>query len=262
MKKRQIGTLGLGLIIIICLIQCKTVQVKEMKPQLDAYFEQQEGTLSEGDKPGYSMLITKKDSIIYKRYFGSADLDKKTPITENTIFDIASLCKQFTGMAIAILEEKGEINMNDKITEYLTDLPEAMKDITIYQLVHHTSGIRDWPTLFALKGWQPEEPLTSDNIYEILKSQESLNFTPGSEFSYSNSNYNLLAKIIEVVTNTSYVSWMHANIFIPLGMENTYFMESNNVKEKAIANSYYYNGKTFLPFSNNLNAPGSSSLMS
>jgi len=262
MKKKKIGTLGLGLMVIISLIQCKSVQVKEMKPQLDIYFEQQEGTLSEGDKPGYSIIITKKDSIIYKRNFGSADLDKKTPITETTIFDIASASKQFTGMAIALLEEQGKININDKIIKYLPDLSEAMSDITVYQLVHHTSGIRDWPTLFALKGWQPEEPLTLNDIYEILKKQESLNFTPGTEYLYSNSNYNLLAKIIETVTNTTFESWIHENIFVPIGMENTYFVESNNSEENVIANSYVYNGKDYLSFSNNLSAFGSSSLMS
>jgi CubicO group peptidase (beta-lactamase class C family) len=261
-KKRQIGTLGLGLILIISLSQCKTVQVKEMKQQLDAYFEQQERTLSEGGKPGYSIIITKKDSIIYKRNFGSADLDKKTPITETTIFDIASVSKQFTGMAIALLEEQGKININDKIIKYLPDLSEAMSDITIYQLVHHTSGIRDWPTLFALKGWQPEEPLTLNDIYEILEKQETLNFIPGTEFSYSNSNYNLLAKIVEAVTDTSFESWVHDNIFVPLVMENTYFVESNNSEENVIANSYVYNIKDYLSFSNNLSALGSSSLMS
>lgn len=261
MKRKKIGTLGLGLIIIISLIQCRTVQVKEIKPQLDAYFEQQEGTLSDGDKPGYSIIITKKDSIIYKRNFGSADLDKKTPITETTIFDIASASKQFTGMAIALLEEQGKININDKIIKYLPDLPEAMSDITVYQLVHHTSGIRDWPTLFAMKGWQPEKPLSLDYIYEIIKKQESLNFTPGTEFSYSNSNYNLLAKIVEAVTDKSFESWVHDNIFVPLGMENTYFV-NNNLNENIVANSYYFDGNKYVPFANNLNAYGSSSIMS
>ena len=82
-------------------------------------------------------------------------------------------------MAIALLVEKGKIDMNDKIIKYLPDLPIVMNDIIVYQLVHHTSGIRDWPTLFALKGWQPEEALSLDDIYEMLKKQESLNFTPG-----------------------------------------------------------------------------------
>jgi len=262
MKMKKIGTLGLGLIIIISLIQCKTVQVKEVNPQLDAYFEQQEGTLGEGDKPGYSMIITKKDSIIYKRNFGLADLDKKTSITETTIFDIASTSKQFTGMVIALLEEQGKININDKVIKYLPDLSEAMNDITVYQLVHHTSGVRDWPTLLALKGWQPEKPLSLDDIYDILKKQESLNFTPGAEFSYSNSNYNLLAKIVEAVADTSFERWVHDNIFVALEMESTSFGKNNNLEENTVANSYYFDGNEYVPFANNLNAYGSSSLIS
>jgi len=261
-NKRQIGTLVLGLMIIISLVQCKTVQIIEMKPQLDAYFKQQEGTLGEGDKPGYSIIITKKDSVIYKRNFGSADLDKKTPITETTIFDIASASKQFTGMAIAILEEQGKININDKINKYLPDLSEAMSDITVYQLVHHTSGIRDWPTLFALKGWQPEKPLSLDDISDILKKQKSLNFKPGTEFSYSNSNYNLLAKIVEAVKDTSFESWVQDYIFVPLAMENTNFVNNSNLEENIVANSYYFDGNKYIPFANNLNAYGSSSIMS
>ncbi|MCK5675027.1 MAG: beta-lactamase family protein, partial [Spirochaetales bacterium] len=237
-----------------------------MKPQLNSYFEQQvykqSVDLNEDNKPGLSVIITKKDSILYKGNFGSADLDKRLPITENTIFDIASVTKQFTGMAIALLEEEGKIDLNDKIIKYLPDLPGVMNDITVYQLIHHSSGIRDWPALFALKGWQPEESLTLDDIYEMLKKQESLNFTPGTEFLYSNSNYNLLAKIVEAVTDTIFNSWTDDNIFVPLKMENTYYLENNSSTKEVIANSYVYTGNNYLPFINKLSAPGSSSLRS
>jgi CubicO group peptidase (beta-lactamase class C family) len=263
---RKIRTIVLGLIVITCLTQCKSTQEKELKPQLDSYFEQQvfnkSGDLNEKNKPGLSVVITKKDSVIYKGSFGLANLEDKSPITETTTFDIASVTKQFTGMAIALLEEKGEINMNDKIVQYLPDLPTVMKDITVYQLVHHTSGIRDWPTLFALKGWQPETALSLDDIYEMLKKQDHLNFTPGTQFSYSNSNYNLLVKIIEVVTDTTFNSWMHDYIFAPLEMNSTYFAENSNQKADDFADSYVYNGNDYLLFSNKLNAPGSSSLRS
>ena len=266
MKKKQIGTLVLALIVITSLIQCKSTQEKELKPQLDSYFEQQvynqSGALDEDNKPGLSVIITKKDSILYIGNFGSADLDKTSPITENTIFDIASVSKQFTGMAIALLEEKGEIDVNDEISKYLSDLPEVMNDITIYQLIHHSSGIRDWPVLFGLKGWQAEAPISMDDIFEMLKKQESLNFTPGTAFSYSNSNYNLLAKIVEAVKDTTFNSWMQESIFAPLGMNNTYFVENSDPKEDVMAISYVYSGHNYLPFSNNLNAPGSSSLRS
>ena len=266
MKKKQIGTLLLALIVITSLIQCKSTQEKELKPQLDSYFEQQvynqSGAINEDNKPGLSVIITKKDSILYIGNFGSANLDKALPITENTIFDIASVSKQFTGMAIALLEEKGEIDVNDKIGKYLPDLPELMNDITIDQLIHHSSGIRDWPVLFGLKGWQPEDSISMDDIFEMLKKQESLNFTPGTEFSYSNSNYNLLAKIVEVVTDTTFNSWIHDFIFVPLRMNNTFLVENNSQNTGITANSYVYSGHNYLPFSNNLNAPGSSSLRS
>jgi hypothetical protein len=113
-----------------------------------------------------------------------------------------------------------------------------------------------------LKGWQPEKPLSLDDIYEIIKKQESLNFTPGTEFSYSNSNYNLLAKIVESVTDKSFENWVHDNIFVPLLMENTYFVKNSNSEENIVANSYYFDGNKYIPFANNLNAYGSSSIMS
>ena len=265
-KTRQIGTLVLGFFLIASLIQCQPTQEKELKPQLDSYFEQQvcsqSETSNEDPKPGLSVIITKKDSILYKGNFGSTNLDDKSPITETTIFDIASASKQFTGMAIALLEEKGEIDMNDKIITYLPDLPEAMRDITVYQLVHHSSGIRDWPTLFALKGWQPEEPLSPDDIYEMLKNQNSLNFAPGTGFSYSNSNYNLLAQIVEAVTDTTFGSWMQDHVFVPLDMKSTYVDKNGNHNPDHMANSYVYYDNNYFPFSNKLNAPGSSSLRS
>lgn len=266
MKIKQIGILVLSLIVIASLIQWESSHEKELKPQLDAYFKQQvynqSDALNEDDKPGLSVIITKKDSILYIGNFGSADLDKASPISENTIFDIASVSKQFTGMAIALLEEKGEIDVDDKISKYLPDLPEIMTNITIDQLIHHSSGIRDWPMLFALKGWQPEEAISMDNILEMLNKQERLNFTPGTEFSYSNSNYNLLAKIVEIVTDTTFNSWLHDNIFVPLGMKNTYCAENSSQHEDAIAKSYVYYGQNYHPFPNKLNAPGSSSLRS
>ena len=266
MKKKQIRTLVLALFVITSFSQCNPTQEKELKPQLDSYFEQQvynqSGTLDEENKPGLSVIITKTDSVLYLGNFGSADLDKNSPISENTFFDIASVSKQFTGMAIALLEEKGEINMSDKISKYLVDLPKAMNEITIYQLVHHSSGIRDWPMLFGLKGWQPEEPLSLDDIYEMLKKQKGLNFTPGTSFSYSNSNYNLLAKLVEEVTDTTFNSWMHDFVFAPLGMNNTFFVEDNEQKVEGMATSYIYSGDNYLPFYDKLSAQGSSSLRS
>ena len=266
MKKKQIGILILVLTVISGLIQCTATQQQDIKPQLDSYIKQQVDhqsvALNKDHKPGLSVIITKKDSILYIGNLGLADLNKAMPITENTIFDLASVSKQFTGMAIAILEEKGEIDVNDKVSKYIHDLPKIMSSITIDQLIHHSSGIRDWPMLMGLKAWQAEDTISMDDIMKILKKQESLNFTPGEEFLYSNSNYNLLAKIIEVVTDTTFNSWIHDFIFVPLGMNHTSLIENNAQITDIVANSYIYSGHQYLSFSNNLNAPGSSSVRS
>jgi len=247
------------------IIQCKPSQNQELMPQIDSYFEKyvfnKDGDGS-NNTPGVSILITKNDEVLFAGQYGTADLTNKTPISESTIFDLASLTKQFTGMAIAILEENGKISESDKISKYIPDLPGLMQDITISQLVHHTSGIRDWPILFGLKGWQPEESLSLDQIYELLKNQENLNFNPGSAFSYSNSNYNLLVKIIEAVTDTTFNIWMRDSIFIPLGMHNTFFIEDGKKMVGDIATSYVHSGQDYIQFKDKLNAPGSSSLRS
>lgn len=265
MKVKSLIIIVLILFIITNLIQCKSIQEEELKPQIDSYFEKyvfnQSGDVND-NTPGVSIIITKRDDILFVGHYGTADLKNKIPLSDNTIFDLASVSKQFTGMAISLLEESGQISGSDKIIKYLPDLPKVMNEITIYQLIHHTSGIRDWPILFGMKGWQPEEQLSLDQIFEMLKKQEGLNFSPGSSFSYSNSNYNLLVKIIEEITDTTFNGWMNDNIFIPLGMNNTFFIADSYQIVNNEANSYVHSGQSYLQFSDRLNAPGSSSLRS
>ncbi len=265
MNKKYVALFVIAFYVIYGFIQCKSAP-NMLIPQLNSYLEKQvyiqSGTSGKVEQPGLSIIITKKDSVLYVGNFGVSDLDNSSLITENTVFDIASLSKQFTGMAVAILESEGKLDLSDKVVKYIPELPEVFNDITLYQLVHHSSGIRDWPILFGLKGWKPDVPLTLDNIYDLLKKQESLNFTPGTEFSYSNSNYNLLAKVIESVTATKFDTWMNDFVFTPLDMKTTYVDKNEIAKEESIAKSYYYTGESYLPFSNNLNAPGSSSIHS
>lgn len=265
MKVKNLIIIVLILFVITNLIECKSIQEEELKPQIDSYFEKyvfnQSGAVND-NTPGVSIIITKRDDILFVGHYGTADLKNKIPLSDNTIFDLASVSKQFTGMAISLLEESGQISGSDKIIKYLPDLPKVMNEITIYQLIHHTSGIRDWPILFGMKGWQPEEQLSLDQIFEMLKKQEGLNFSPGSSFSYSNSNYNLLVKIIEEITDTTFNGWMNDNIFIPLGMNNTFFIADSYQIVNNEANSYVHSGQSYLQFSDRLNAPGSSSLRS
>ena len=265
MKVKDLIIIVLILFVSTNLIQSQSIQEDELKSRIDSYFEKyvfnQSGDVND-NTPGVSIIITNRDYILFAGNYGTADLKKKIPLSDKTIFDLASVSKQFTGMAISLLEESGKISGSDKIIKYLPDLPEVMNEITIYQLIHHTSGIRDWPILFGMKGWQAEEQLSLDQIFELLKKQEGLNFSPGYAFSYSNSNYNLLAKIIEEVTDTTFNGWMNENIFIPLEMNNTFFIADSYQIVNNEANSYVYSGQSYLQFSDRLNAPGSSSLRS
>lgn len=263
-NKPFMKTKNLKIILLIFLITPSLyAQNNELKIHIDSYFGKyvfsQDGKTN---TPCVSLVITKQDEVLFMGNYGAADLDNRTSVTDRTIFDLASVSKQFTGMAISLLEQEGKISGNDKIIKYIPELPEIMNDITIDQLLHHTSGIRDWPILFGMKGWQPEEQLSLDQIFEILKKQEGLNFNPGTSFLYSNSNYNLLVKIIESVTDTTINYWMNENIFNPIGMSNTFYIEDINETIKNEAKSYYYSNQSYLQINNKLNAPGSSSLRS
>ena len=255
------------LIIPFLLIILKTTlyaQNEELNNSIDSYFEKYVFSRAGNEKnntAGVSIAITKKDEVLLIRNYGTADLKNKIPISEKTIFDLCSVSKQYTGMAISLLEKDGKISGNDKIIKYIPDLPQIMNEITINHLVHHTSGIRDWPILFGLKGWQIDEKLTLGQIIELLKKQDGLNFSPGSSFSYSNSNYNLLAEIIGRATDTTFIYWMRENIFIPMGMNNTFFIEDiQKIDNEACSYSLVENSYVEIP--DKLNAPGSSSLRS
>jgi CubicO group peptidase (beta-lactamase class C family) len=256
----------INLIIILLIFSIKPflyAQDNELKIPIDSYFKKYVSSQDrETNTPCVSIVITKQDGVLFMGNYGAANLDNRTSVTDKTIFDLASVSKQFTGMAISLLEQEGKISRNDKIIKYIPELPQIMNDITIDQLLHHTSGIRDWPVLFGLKGRQMDEQITMEQIFDLLKKQEGLNFSPGSSYLYSNSNYNLLVKIIEAVTDTTINCWMHANIFNPIGMNNTFYIEDINETIKNEAKSYAYSNQSYLQINNNLNAPGSSSLRS
>lgn len=160
-----------------------------------------------------SIIIANKDSIIYKRSGGFANIDTKAQITSSTHFPVASLTKQFTATAILLLQEKGKLSIDDKISNYV-DVPSFAQPVTIKNLLNHTSGIPDY--------WQNNIKNNKDSIHEFLFNADSLLFSPNTDYSYSNTGYFLLGQIIESVSNETYGEFLKENIFIPLGMDNTF----------------------------------------
>lgn len=168
-----------------------------------------------------SILIAHQGELVLNQGYGYANLEWKIPNAPDTKFRIADLTAQFTAMAILKLQEQGALNIQDKICLYLESCPETWQDITIYQLLTHTSGI---PSYFD---YDPNNSLTLAKIslssQEVLKLfiERPLDFPAGSNWNYSNSGYHLLGMIIENVSGQSYERYLNDNFFKPLGMKNT-----------------------------------------
>lgn len=172
--------------------------------------------------PSISVAVIENDKIIYKKAFGMASLELNVPATTKSVYRIGSLSKQITGAAIAMLIQDGKIKPTDKIINYFPELPaEVYGEITIEQMLFHTSGIRDSENMYPLMGMAYSQWYTHDMLMEMLKRQKGLSFTPGSQYEYSNSAYTLLALIVERVSGEIFCEFVKEKIFDPLGMENT-----------------------------------------
>jgi len=189
--------------------------------------------------PGGSVLVSKDGKTIFSKSYGLANIEYNIPNTNNTLFNIGSISKQFTAMGIVLLEEQNKLSFDDNIRKYIPELPNFFEIITIRHLLHHTSGLRDLHGLLGLAGWRSGDLETNDDVYKIIKNQKELNFKPNEEFLYSNTGYILLAKIIENISQLKFDQWMKQNIFQPLGMKNTYVETSLDNIVRNNATSYY-----------------------
>lgn len=234
------------------------IQPEELQQKVDSLLLETVSDIT----PGSAVLVIKDKEVILNKGYGLANLDYDIPITPNTVFDLASLAKQFAGYAIAVLAEEGVISEEDDVRTYIPELPEFGHTITISNLLHHTSGLRDWTSTLPLSGRSFEDVISMDHILRMAYQQEELNFIPGDEYRYSNTGYNLLAEIVERTTGLTFREWTDQNIFQPLGMTQTLFLDDHNEVIKNRAVGYYQVDEGFHPSSNLLTALGSSSLFS
>ncbi len=215
------------------------------------------------DSPGAALSVIRDGEIIYKRGYGIANLEYDIPIAPTTVFDIASVSKQFAGFAIATLLHEGKLSLDDDIRMHLPDVPDFGTKITIRHLVHHTSGLRDWVQALVIAGGEMDDVISFKHILKMVRRQKELNFEPGTAFLYSNTGYNLLAEIVQKITGDSFREWTDANIFKPLAMTSTHFHDDHEMIVKNRAYSYLsVKDNGFKNAVNNLTALGSSSLYS
>jgi CubicO group peptidase (beta-lactamase class C family) len=187
------------------------------------------------DSPGCAVALYKDDKIVYERGYGMADLEHDVPITPGTVFYAGSVSKQFTAFATALAIQKGVLGADDSIRTYLPELPAYANAITVRQLVHHTSGLRDFYTLLSIAGRRQDTLFDNASILRMAARQNAVNFPPGDDYLYSNTGYTLLAIIVGRAAKTTFGEFADTHIFKPLGMTASRFGDdaSRLVRDRA-----------------------------
>lgn len=174
------------------------------------------------NSPGAAIRISRGNQVLYSKGFGLSDLEHRTAITDETIFEAGSVSKQFTATAVLMLARKGKLKLDDDVRKYIPELPDYGHTITVRHLIQHTSGLRDWGSVIALSGWpRGTRVYTNELALSYIIRQKALNYTPGAEYLYSNSNYTLLTVLAERVSGMSLPDFTEEFMFKPLGMKNT-----------------------------------------
>jgi CubicO group peptidase (beta-lactamase class C family) len=205
--------------------------------------------------------VMRNGEVVHAAGYGMANLEHGVPNRPTTVFDIASVSKLFAGVAIAMLAEQGALSLHEDVRTYIPELPDFGDTIRIEHLVHHTSGLRDWPGTLQMAGWDYMDVLSFEQILNMAFHQRELNFLPGSEYAYSNTGYNLLAEIVARVTGLSFRYWTEQNVFRPLGMRSTHFHDDYTRVVLDRAESYApASDGSYRRAVSNLTAIGSSSL--
>lgn len=187
------------------------------------------------DTAGCALGVESPKGTIFKAY-GMANLEHDVANTPATVFELGSVSKQFTAAAVLLLAQDGKLRLDDDVRKYLPELPAYGSKVTIDHLLTHTSGLRDWGALGNLQGWgRTERTMTQDDVLALTARQRALNFRPGDEYLYSNTNYTLLATIVERVSGQVFAAFTRDRIFTPLGMRSTGWRTQLPVKGRATA---------------------------
>lgn len=191
------------------------------------------------DTPGCALAVVDGGRIVYSRGYGVANLEHGVRITPDTVFNVASMSKQFTAASIALLARQGRLSLGDGVRRYVPELPAYTQPITIRQLVYHSSGLRDYTDLIELSDDRIENVHTDGDILDILRRQKGLNFKPGERFLYSNSGYVLLGIVVERVTGKTLRAFEEEFIFRPLGMSHSSLYDDRTMIVKNRAGGYW-----------------------
>lgn len=211
--------------------------------------------LSPPAAPGCAVGISLGGRSVYEKAFGLAEIEHSIPNTPQTIFESGSVAKQFTAAAVILLSLEGKLGLDDPVKKYIPELPDYGAPLTIRQILNHTGGVRDWGSVLALTGFGRGDRVISQALaMDVITRQKGLDFTPGAEYSYSNSGYQLAATVVERVSKQSLPAFTEERFFKPLGMTKTSWRDDYQRLIPARAQAYTgsLNGpwRLLMPFMN------------
>jgi CubicO group peptidase (beta-lactamase class C family) len=176
---------------------------------------------SEEGVPGGVVGVIKNGEVVFSKAYGLANLSHDIPYEVNTPTNIGSVSKQFTAMAILLLEQEGKLSLDEDVRKHIPELPDLGQVVTIKNMLNHTNGFREVYNLMPMTGWKGEDMLRREEIIEMLKRQEELQAAPGEEYNYNNSAFILCAEIVARISGQSFPEFMEENVFAPLGMNSS-----------------------------------------
>jgi CubicO group peptidase (beta-lactamase class C family) len=207
--------------------------------QIDQLFDAYNGK----NTPGAAVMVIKNGKPIFKKAYGVANLDGKTPTTTETNFRLASVTKPFTAMCIMQLVQSGRLGYDHNLQQIFPEFPAYGQQITIRHLLQHASG------LIAYEDLIPDTAtvqVLDNDVLRMMMSQDSTYFPPGTQYRYSNSGYAVLAMIVQKISGKSFAQFLQENIFRPLGMKNTIAYEKGISTVKNRAMGYRQEGGQFI----------------
>ena len=205
LRRRSILSLSFVLLVAVSVVRA------------DALDDRIRSIMTERHIPGAAVAVVKNGKVVRMNGYGVATLEFSVPVTSETVFEIGSVSKQMTAAGIMLLVQDGKVVLDEKISKYLPNTPEAWTGVTVRHLLTHTSGVKSYS---SLDGFSLSERMTINDFIKKL-SPHPLEFTPGEKNIYSNSGFNLLAYIIETQSGKKYMDFMRERIFVPLGMTKT-----------------------------------------
>ncbi len=219
----------------------------EQRGRIDAIFSR--FTLS---TPGCAVGVARGGETVFEKAYGLADLEREVPNRPDTIFEAGSIAKQFTAAAVLLLAKDRKLSLDDPIRRYVPELPEHNAPVTLRHALTHTGGLRDWGEIAALGGWPRGTRAHSQvHVLEISARQRSLNFAPGTNWSYSNTGYNLAAIVVSRVAGMPFAEFCRRRLFEPLGLSRTSWRDDHGRIVKGRAVAYAPDGgefRTHMPF--------------